>query len=130
MDAPGDVIRWRSDLGGFPSRHLRHRSHRRGAGAPLQGARHDGRGLRVDATRGRRLRPDAFAWRVSGSRAVTRFFVLLVPYAEDTHRLIGAREFAAMKPSAYFVNLARGGIVDEEALMAALERDEIAGAAI
>src|SRR4051794_39047104 len=49
------------------------------------------------------------------------FFVLLVPYAEDTHRLIGAREFAAMKPSAFFVNLARGGIVDEEALMAALE---------
>jgi D-2-hydroxyacid dehydrogenase (NADP+) len=58
------------------------------------------------------------------------FFVLLVPYAEDTHRLIGAREFAAMKPSAFFVNLARGGIVDEDALMAALEADEIAGAAI
>jgi phosphoglycerate dehydrogenase-like enzyme len=58
------------------------------------------------------------------------FFVLLVPYAEDTHRLIGAREFAAMKKSGYFVNLARGGIVDEEALMAALEREEIAGAAL
>jgi len=35
------------------------------------------------------------------------FVVLLVPYAEDTHRLIGAREFAAMKPTSYFVNLAR-----------------------
>ena len=58
------------------------------------------------------------------------FFVLLVPYGPDTHRLIGAREFAAMKKTAYFVNLARGGIVDEEALMAALERDEIAGAAL
>jgi len=58
------------------------------------------------------------------------FFVLLVPYGPDTHRLIGAREFAAMKKSAFFVNLARGGIVDEEALMAALESGEIAGAAI
>src|SRR6266436_3545463 len=58
------------------------------------------------------------------------FFVLLVPYGPDTHRLIGAREFAAMKESAFFVNLARGGIVDEEALMAALESGEIAGAAI
>jgi D-2-hydroxyacid dehydrogenase (NADP+) len=58
------------------------------------------------------------------------FFVLLVPYAEDTHRLIGAREFAAMKPTAYFVNLARGGIVDEDALMQALENETIAGAAL
>jgi D-2-hydroxyacid dehydrogenase (NADP+) len=58
------------------------------------------------------------------------FFVLLVPYAKDTHRLIGAREFAAMKKTAYFVNLARGGIVDEAALVAALESDEIAGAAV
>lgn len=58
------------------------------------------------------------------------FFVLLVPYGPDTHRLIGVREFAAMKKSAFFVNLARGGIVDEEALMAALESGEIAGAAI
>jgi phosphoglycerate dehydrogenase-like enzyme len=58
------------------------------------------------------------------------FFVLLVPYAADTHRLIGAREFAAMKRTAYFVNLARGGIVDEEALMAALENGTIAGAAL
>ena len=58
------------------------------------------------------------------------FFVLLVPYAEDTHRLIGAREFAAMKPTSYFVNLARGGIVDEDALMQALESGTIAGAAL
>ena len=58
------------------------------------------------------------------------FFVLLVPYAAATHRLIGAREFAAMKPSSYFVNLARGGIVDEDALMEALESGRIAGAAL
>jgi len=58
------------------------------------------------------------------------YLVLLVPYAEDTRRLIGASVFAAMKPSAYFINLARGGIVDEDALMAALESGQIAGAAL
>jgi phosphoglycerate dehydrogenase-like enzyme len=58
------------------------------------------------------------------------FFVLLVPYAPDTHRLIGAREFAAMKPTSFFVNLARGGIVDEDALRHALESGQIAGAAL
>ena len=58
------------------------------------------------------------------------FFVLLVPYGKDTHRLIGTREFAVMKKSSFFVNLARGGIVDEDDLMAALESGEIAGAAI
>jgi phosphoglycerate dehydrogenase-like enzyme len=58
------------------------------------------------------------------------YFVLLVPYSPETHRLIGAREFAAMKPTSYFINLARGGIVDEDALMAALESGQIAGAAL
>jgi phosphoglycerate dehydrogenase-like enzyme len=58
------------------------------------------------------------------------YVVLLVPYSQDTHRLVGAREFAAMKPSAYFINLARGGIVDEKALMAALDSGRIAGAAL
>jgi phosphoglycerate dehydrogenase-like enzyme len=58
------------------------------------------------------------------------YFVLLVPHAPDTHRLIGAREFAAMKPSAYFINLARGGIVDEDALIQALDKGQIAGAAL
>jgi phosphoglycerate dehydrogenase-like enzyme len=58
------------------------------------------------------------------------YLVLLVPYAEDTRRLIDARVFAAMKPTSYFINLARGGIVDEEALMTALETGQIAGAAL
>jgi phosphoglycerate dehydrogenase-like enzyme len=55
---------------------------------------------------------------------------LLAPYSKETHRLIDARVFAAMKPTSCLINLARGGIVDEEALLVALDRGEIAGAAL
>jgi D-2-hydroxyacid dehydrogenase (NADP+) len=58
------------------------------------------------------------------------YLVLLVPYSEETRHSIGADVFAAMKPSAYFVNLARGGVVDEDAMMAALKAGKIAGAAL
>jgi phosphoglycerate dehydrogenase-like enzyme len=58
------------------------------------------------------------------------FLVLLAPYAEEIRHLINAKVFSAMKPSSYLINLARGGIVDEAALLHALERGEIAGAAL
>jgi phosphoglycerate dehydrogenase-like enzyme len=58
------------------------------------------------------------------------FFVLLTPYSPETHRLIDAKVFAAMKRTCYLVNLARGGIVDEEALVTALGTGQIAGAAL
>jgi glyoxylate reductase len=47
-----------------------------------------------------------------------------------TRHLVGAREFALMKPTAYFVNTARGPIVHEEALIEALEAKRIAGAGL
>jgi phosphoglycerate dehydrogenase-like enzyme len=47
-----------------------------------------------------------------------------------THRMIGAREFALMKPSAYLVNIARGELVDQGALVAALQEGRIAGAGL
>jgi lactate dehydrogenase-like 2-hydroxyacid dehydrogenase len=56
--------------------------------------------------------------------------VLAVPGGAETRGLIGLTEFAAMKPSAHLVNIARGDVVDEEALIAALEARRIAGAGL
>jgi D-2-hydroxyacid dehydrogenase (NADP+) len=58
------------------------------------------------------------------------YLVLLTPYSAETHNIIDAKIFAAMKPASYLVNLARGGIVDEDALVAALRTGKIAGAAL
>jgi glyoxylate reductase len=56
--------------------------------------------------------------------------VLMATYNRTTHELIGAREFDLMKPSAFFVNTARGRIVDEPALIEALRAGKIAGAGL
>ena len=58
------------------------------------------------------------------------FVVLMATYNESTHKLIGAREFDLMKPTAFFVNTARGRIVDEPALIDALRDGKIAGAGL
>jgi phosphoglycerate dehydrogenase-like enzyme len=58
------------------------------------------------------------------------YLVLLTPYSEATRGSVGGNVFAAMKPTGHLVNLARGGVVDEEALMAALTTRRIAGAAL
>ncbi len=52
------------------------------------------------------------------------------PYSELTHHLVDAAALARMRPTAYLVNTARGPIVDEAALVAALESGTIAGAAL
>lgn len=55
---------------------------------------------------------------------------LHLPLTATTKGAIGSREFSWMKPTAYFVNASRGGIVKEEDLIAALKAGEIAGAGI
>lgn len=56
--------------------------------------------------------------------------VLVVPYTPASHHTIGAAELALMKPTATLVNIARGGIVDDEALAAALRDKRIAAAGL
>lgn len=58
------------------------------------------------------------------------FVVLTAPLTPETHHLIDARALQAMKPSAYLVNIGRGGTVDEPALIAALRQGRIAGAGL
>ena len=52
------------------------------------------------------------------------------PQNERTEGLIGAKEISLMKPTAYILNMGRGGIIDETALVEALEEGRIAGAAL
>ena len=56
--------------------------------------------------------------------------ILLAPHTPKNHRMIDADAFAAMKRGAFFINLARGGVVDESALIDALTRGQVAAAAL
>ena len=56
--------------------------------------------------------------------------VLVLPYSAQTHHTIGADELARMKPTATLINIARGGIVDDRALAAALQAGTIAAAGL
>ena len=58
------------------------------------------------------------------------FIVVACLLSEETRHLIGAPQFALMKPGAYFINVARGPIVDEPALIEALRSGRIAGAGL
>ena len=62
--------------------------------------------------------------------AESDFVVCLAVATEETENLMDAAAFSRMKPSAYFINLSRGNLVDEAALEAALDGKRIAGAAL
>jgi glyoxylate/hydroxypyruvate/2-ketogluconate reductase len=58
------------------------------------------------------------------------FVVVMAPYSPATHHLVGAAEIAKMKPTAVLVNTARGGVVDDAALVEALKARRIAAAGL
>ncbi len=73
-----------------------------------------------------RVEPQSGTQRVLAESDVV---VILLPLTPETRGSLGARELACLRPSARLVNLARGGIVDEEALADALRSGRLAGAA-
>ncbi|WP_137289429.1 D-2-hydroxyacid dehydrogenase [Natronorubrum halophilum] len=62
--------------------------------------------------------------------ADAEFVIVTVPLTDETHHLFDAEAFAAMRDDAYFVNVARGPVVDEAAVIEALESNAIRGAAL
>jgi phosphoglycerate dehydrogenase-like enzyme len=77
------------------------------------------------------LLDDAFPpERLSEMLSLCDYVVVAVPLTPETRKLIGEAELRAMKPSAYLVNISRGGTVDEGALIKALQEGWIAGAGL
>jgi D-3-phosphoglycerate dehydrogenase len=62
--------------------------------------------------------------------ATADFVTIHIPYSDQTRNMIGKEQLAKMKPSAFFINTSRGGILDEAALFDALDTNKIAGAAL
>jgi phosphoglycerate dehydrogenase-like enzyme len=58
------------------------------------------------------------------------FVALTLPLTPDTEKMLGVKEFEMMKNSAYIINISRGQIIDEEALIKALKSNHIAGAGL
>jgi D-2-hydroxyacid dehydrogenase (NADP+) len=58
------------------------------------------------------------------------YLVVLTPYAPSTRHIVDATVLSAMKPGSYLINVARGEVIDEQALIKALETGRIAGAAL
>jgi glyoxylate reductase len=84
-----------------------------------------------------RLTPEQEA-RANNARYVTKaellkesdHLILMLPFTESTHHAIGAAELAQMRPHATLINTARGGVVDDVALIAALRSRQIAAAGL
>ena len=70
------------------------------------------------------LRPDAWGAKLGEFDWV----ILAAPSTDTTKTMIGAKELAAMKPGAWLINIARGDMVDQEALIAALKTGRLGGA--
>lgn len=92
--------------------------------------------MEVHATRRSRREPPAYVDRQGTATDLDELLpladvvVLAVPLTEETEGLIDARALGLMKQGAYLVNIARGRVVDTDALVAALESGRLAGAAL
>jgi gluconate 2-dehydrogenase len=101
-------------------------------------ARRGARGFDMPVLYHNRSRLDAATEAELGARYVDKetlfrevdHLVIVVPYTAQSHHLVGAAELALMKPTATLVNIARGGIVDDVALAAALRDGRIAAAGL
>lgn len=92
-------------------------------------------GMTVHGVSGSPRRVDGFDHvharsQLAQAAALADFLILIVPLSAETENLIDARIIGAMKPSAYLVNAARGGVLDETALLTALRTKRIAGAGL
>ena len=89
-------------------------------------------GLRVVATsRSRPAAPSGVAYvELDQLLAESDYVSLHVPLTPETRQLMGAAQLARMKPTAYLINTARGGLIDHDALAAALNAGQLAGAAL
>ncbi len=92
-------------------------------------------GMSVYGVSGSPRRPEGFDGvfgrdELRRAAALADFLVLIVPYTPQTEKLVDASVIAAMKPGAYLINVARGGVLDEKALLAALRERQLAGAAL
>ncbi len=61
---------------------------------------------------------------------VVDYFIIVVPHTPETEKMIGREALAAMKPTAFLINIGRGRVMDENALIDALKNGRIAGAAL
>jgi glyoxylate reductase len=100
-------------------------------GSAVAAIAHDGLGMEVVYT-GRSEKADVAGRRVDLEELLRRSDVVVVTIAlaAETHHLIGAQELASMRPDAILVNVSRGPIVDEHALVEALRAGRIAGAGL
>jgi D-2-hydroxyacid dehydrogenase (NADP+) len=93
-------------------------------GMKIEAVTRSGRG---DATLAEKIYP---ATELEAALAQADYIVVAAPETPATNNLLGPRQFAAMKPTAFVVNVARGSLIDESALTAALQQKKIAGAAL
>ena len=98
--------------------------------------RADGFDMEVLATRRSRKEPPAYVDRqgtaddLDAMLPLADVVVLCVPLTDETRGMINERTIGLMKSGAYLVNIARGGVVDQDAMVAALESGQLAGACL